>query len=77
MRALPTVKDRPFVASPYRSEAFYRSIPDALRRLKVGDIPDDQLGRFNISDTFLDWGDAKALYNQGRLRNKPSGASVW
>jgi hypothetical protein len=54
----------------YRSEAFYHSIPDALRRLKDGDIPDDQLGHFNISDSFLDWGDAKVLYNQGRLRNK-------
>jgi hypothetical protein len=54
----------------YRSEAFYHSIPDALRRLKDGDIPDDQLGHFNISDSFLDWGDAKALCNQGRLRNK-------
>jgi hypothetical protein len=54
----------------YRSEAFYHSIPDALRRLKDGDIPDNQLGYFNISDSFLDWGDAKALYNQGRLRNK-------
>jgi len=54
----------------YRSEAFYRSIPDALRRLKDCDIPDDQLGHFNISDSFLDWGDARALYNQGRFRNK-------
>jgi hypothetical protein len=54
----------------YRSEAFYHSIPDALRRLKDGDIPDDQLGHFNISDSFLDWGDAKALYNRGRFRNK-------
>src|SRR5262249_40630977 len=33
----------------YRSDAFYRSIPDALRRLKEGDIPQDQLGHFNIS----------------------------
>jgi hypothetical protein len=54
----------------YRSEAFYHSIPDALRRLKDGDIPEDQLGHFNISDSFLDWGDAKVRYNQGRLRNK-------
>jgi hypothetical protein len=54
----------------YRSEAFYQSIPDALRRLQNGDIPEDQLGRFNISDSFLHWGDAKARYNQGRLRSK-------
>jgi len=54
----------------YRSEAFYCSIPDALRRLKDGDIPNDQLGHFNISDSFLDWGDGKALYNQGRFGNK-------
>jgi hypothetical protein len=54
----------------YRSEAFYRSIPDALRRLKGGDIPDDQIGRCDISDSFLDWGDAKARYHQGRLRNR-------
>jgi hypothetical protein len=54
----------------YRSEAFYRSIPDALRRLKDGDIPADQLGHCDISDAFLDWGDAKALYNQNLLRNK-------
>ena len=37
----------------YRSEAFYHSIPDVLRRLKDGDIPDDQLGHFNISDSFF------------------------
>src|SRR5262249_49991985 len=55
----------------YRSEALYRSIPDALLRLRDGDIPDDQAGHFNISDPFLDWGDAKALYIRGRLRNKP------
>jgi hypothetical protein len=54
----------------YRSEAFYHSIPDTLRRLKDGDIPDEQFGHFNICDSFLDWGDAKTLYNQGRLRNK-------
>ncbi len=54
----------------YRSQAFYNSIPDALRRLKGDDIPDDQLGHFNISDSFLDWGDAKALYSQARFRNK-------
>jgi len=54
----------------YRSEAFYHSIPAALRRLKNGDIPADQIGHFNISDSFLDWGDAKAFYNQGRFRKK-------
>jgi hypothetical protein len=54
----------------YRSEAFYQSIPDALRRLREDDIPDDQLGRFDISDSFLDWGDAKARYNQARFWNK-------
>jgi hypothetical protein len=41
------------------------------------DIPDDQLGHLDISDSFLEWGDAKALYNQEGASGISSPGGFW
>jgi hypothetical protein len=54
----------------YRSQSFYRQIPDIIDRLKRMDIPEEQYGYYNISDNFIDWEDGIRNFKNNRLRNK-------
>ena len=43
---------------PYRSEGFYSSLPELIRRIEKGDVPEGQLGDYDINSSFFDWGDS-------------------
>jgi hypothetical protein len=39
-----------------RSEPFYAGIQGIIARVKAMDVPEDQLGRYNFTESFFDWG---------------------
>lgn len=41
---------------PRRSESFYAGIEDIIARLRAMDVPEDQLGYYDFTDSFFDWG---------------------
>ncbi len=44
----------------YRSELFYAELPDIIRRIEAGDVPDAQCGDFELNDSMIDWSSARA-----------------
>jgi len=54
----------------YRSEEFYQRIPEMIDRLARNDVPEDQLGYYNFSMSFIDWTEALENFEKNRLRNK-------
>jgi hypothetical protein len=44
---------------PYRSETFYRELPQLIRRVEAGDVPAAQLGDYEVNDSLLDWSSAR------------------
>jgi hypothetical protein len=44
----------------YRSELFYAELPDLIRRIEAGDVPDEQRGDFDLNDSMIDWSSARA-----------------
>jgi hypothetical protein len=45
---------------PFRSENFIRALPALVRRVEQGDVPEDQLGNYEINDSMFDWSEARA-----------------
>lgn len=45
-----------------RSESFYAGIQGIIARVKAMDIPEDQLGRYDFTESFFDWGDKIKSY---------------
>jgi len=45
---------------PYRSEEFYRRLPEFIRRVEANDIPEAQLGHYDMHDSMIDWSQARA-----------------
>lgn len=41
---------------PRRSESFYAGIEGIISRLEAMDVPEDQLGYYDFTDSFFDWG---------------------
>jgi hypothetical protein len=44
---------------PYRSERFYRELPELIARIESNDIPVGQQGDHNINDSMVDWSDVR------------------
>ena len=44
---------------PYRSAAFYKTLPDVVRRVEEGAIPEAQRGRHDVDDALVDWSDVR------------------
>lgn len=44
----------------YRSERFYRELPQLIQRIEMGDVPDAQRGHYDIKEPFFDWSDVRA-----------------
>jgi hypothetical protein len=40
---------------PYRSEAFYASLPELVGRVESGDVPNAQRGEHDVHDSMVDW----------------------
>jgi hypothetical protein len=43
----------------FRSEHFYAELPDLIRRIEAGDVPDEQRGDFELNDSMVDWSSAR------------------
>jgi hypothetical protein len=52
---------------PHRSQRFYDELPELVRRVEAGDVPDEQRGHYDIVDALVDWSDARAAERRGRL----------
>jgi hypothetical protein len=51
---------------PYRSAEFYRCLPTLIQRIERGDIPDGQLGDYDVNGSMVDW--TRALREKTRLK---------
>jgi hypothetical protein len=49
----------------YRSETFYRELPNIIARIEAGDIPDGQRGDYDLNSSMIDW--SEALKSKTRL----------
>ncbi|RZL50481.1 MAG: hypothetical protein EOP00_04205 [Pedobacter sp.] len=49
---------------PYRTEAFYKDLPEIIKQIEINDVPEAQKGFYDIVDEFVDWSIAKE-----KLRN--------
>jgi hypothetical protein len=45
-----------------RSEIFYNSIPQMIERMYRMEMPKNQFGYYNFTDSFIDWSDAEKPY---------------
>jgi len=60
-----------------RSEEFYAALPELVRRVETGDIPDEQRGDFDVNDSLVDWTSAREhLQKQGGLRRVARSAAA-
>jgi hypothetical protein len=44
---------------PYRSEQFYRRLPELVRAIENGVVPEGQLGHYDLNDSMIDWTSAR------------------
>jgi hypothetical protein len=44
---------------PYRSEEFYRKLPELVRAVESGNVPEGQLGHYDLNDSMIDWSSAR------------------
>jgi hypothetical protein len=45
---------------PYRSEEFYRRLPEFVQAVEAGDVPEAQRGHYDLNDSVIDWTEARA-----------------
>lgn len=50
---------------PFRSQEFYRALPDLIKRIEAGEVPEAQRGDYDLNDSMLDWSAAR---RRARLR---------
>jgi len=44
---------------PYRSEEFYRKLPELVQAVETGKVPEGQLGHYDLNDSMIDWTSAR------------------
>jgi hypothetical protein len=42
-----------------RSEEFYAALPDLVRRVEAGEVPDEQRGDYDVNESMIDWSSAR------------------
>jgi hypothetical protein len=45
---------------PYRSEEFFRRLPEFVRAVETGNVPDGQRGHYDLNDSMIDWTEARS-----------------
>ncbi len=45
---------------PYRSEEFYQRLPEIVRMVELGNVPDGQRGHYDLNDSIINWTDQRA-----------------
>jgi hypothetical protein len=53
------------VHPPYRNAAFYERLPSLIDDIEQGNVPSDQLGVYDITDSMVDW---SSVRRRGWLR---------
>jgi hypothetical protein len=52
---------------PYRSEEFYQRLPEFIRTVETGAVPEGQRGHYDLNDSIIDWTSARTA-NQWHRR---------
>jgi len=52
---------------PYRSEEFYQRLPEFIRAVETGSVPEGQRGHYDLNDSIIDWTSARVA-NQWHRR---------
>lgn len=52
---------------PYRSDLFYRELPQLINNIEQGRVPAEQRGRYDVHDSMIDWSEQR-LANTRRRR---------
>jgi hypothetical protein len=60
---------------PYRCEDFYARLPELIRRIEGGDIPEAQRGCHDINASLVDWSEAEAALRSNRWWRRFAGRS--
>lgn len=55
---------------PYRTAGFLRDLPELIRRVESGDVPDGQRGDFDVNDSMVDWSAARRRDGRRRRRER-------
>lgn len=64
----------------YRSETFYRELPQLIARIETGDIPDGQRGDYDLNSSMIDWSEAlrqKTPLKRARRALAHLGDALW
>jgi len=51
---------------PYRCADFYAKLPELIRRIEAGDVPEAQRGHHDLNASMVDWSEAIAALRQNR-----------
>jgi hypothetical protein len=51
----------------YRSAAFYDALPEIIRRVETGDIPEEQRGHYDVVDALFDFSEQRAKNQRSLL----------
>jgi hypothetical protein len=44
---------------PFRSESFYRQLPQLIEDIEQGRVPEEQRGRYDLHDSMVDWSEQR------------------
>jgi hypothetical protein len=55
----------------WRSEAFFEALPWLIDRVEAGEMPEEQLGDYDVGDSLVDWSSVRAD------RERPVSRSEW
>ena len=62
---------------PYRCADFYGKLPELVRRVEAGDMPEAQLGDHDINDSLVDWSEARNQLQQNRWWRRILKSNRW
>ncbi len=51
---------------PYRSELFYRELPQLIENIEQGRVPEEQRGRYDVHDSMIDWSEQRQANTRRR-----------
>jgi hypothetical protein len=54
---------------PFRSDLFYKELPNIIHKIESGVMPPEQLGKYDLDDSLFDW-TSERINNSGLKRKK-------
>ena len=55
---------------PFRNEEFFEKLPELVRRIETGDIPEAQRGDYDVNDSMVNWDDAWEELKNASMKRK-------